>query len=242
MLNNFNNKLYKAEQPHGEIVKVFDNVYMVTGTNQFSLDGIDYCASRNMIIVRSSNNHLMLINTVRLNDEQLAKLKEVGEIKHIIRIGAFHGYDDKFYVEAFKADYWILPSMQNEYEIENPKHLTNDTMPLPDCTVFEYTTTKMSEGALLLNQEGGILITCDSIQNITKKDELMNDACWDMYVKEQSVGTAHITKTWIGACEPKKEDFIKLIGLPFKHLITAHGEPLKDIASKAVSNSIKAKF
>lgn len=38
--------------------------------------------------------------------EDLAKL---GQVAHVVKLGHFHGMDDRFYVETYKAQYWVLP-------------------------------------------------------------------------------------------------------------------------------------
>jgi hypothetical protein len=235
-------KQFRGVQPHGDIREVFENIFMVTGTNVINNDGIRYQTSRNMIILRSSEGMLSLINTVRLNEDGLKALNKLGTVKHVIRIGAFHGYDDPFYVDTYEADYWIMPNMDNEYGIENPKILSKESMPISNCSLFEFKTTTLSEGALLLEQDNGILISCDSIQNWTEKDSFFSDECWNMFKEQGLIGAANIPDTWVGACKPRKEDFSAIQALKFSHLISAHGEPLTEIASEKVSNSIKRVF
>ena len=60
-------------------------------------DGIELQHSRNMIIVREEGK-LSLINSVRLTDAGLRRLEKLGQIDKVIRIGAFHGRDDAFYL------------------------------------------------------------------------------------------------------------------------------------------------
>lgn len=232
---------YRAAQPHGSLSEVFENVFMVTGTNVTVHDGTRYQTSRNMIVLRSEGM-LTLINSVRLNDEGLKALDDLGVIQNVIRLGAFHGYDDRFYVDTYGADYWLVPNMPNEYGIEHPKILNHENMPVKNCSLYDYKTTSLSEGVLLLEQDGGILIACDSIQNWIEQDVFFSDDCWKRFVEQSLTGSANIPATWVGACKPEKSDFSALEKLSFKHLLSAHGEPLKDIAFEKISESISRVF
>ena len=70
-----------------------------------------------MVIIRNGNE-LSLINTVRLNEEGLAVLDALGTVKNVIRIGAFHGRDDGFYLERYQAKLWALKGMKSEGDHE----------------------------------------------------------------------------------------------------------------------------
>ena len=50
----------------------------------------------------------MLINSLRLDEEGLAKLDELGKVTDVIRLGGFHGSDDPFYKERYGATSWAI--------------------------------------------------------------------------------------------------------------------------------------
>lgn len=88
--------------PHGEIKEIFPDIFLVAGTNITDFNNVKLQHSRNMIIVRE-NNQLSLINTVKLTDEGLIELDSLGKAKNVIRIDAFHGRDDAFYIGKYQA-------------------------------------------------------------------------------------------------------------------------------------------
>ena len=91
--------------PHGDLEKIGTDAFMVRGSIKINpLMRI----SRNMGIIREENE-LTLINPIRLNKKTEEKLKDMGEVKNIIRLGAFHGVDDPYYVNNFKAQFWSQP-------------------------------------------------------------------------------------------------------------------------------------
>ena len=63
-----------------------------------------------------------------------------------------------------------------------------------------------------------------------------------MMTAQRMIGPANIPSTWIGACDPRVDDFQRLLALPFRHLISAHGEPLRDEAHARVAASVAAVF
>jgi hypothetical protein len=57
------------------------------------------------------------------------------------------------------------------------------------------------------------------------------------------IKTANISPIWLEATHTKKSDFVRLIEMmTFKHLITAHGEPLINLAHEQVVVTIKRVF
>ncbi len=68
--------------PHGEIVEVFPDIFVVKGTIHTDLMNAKWHFSRNMTIVREGNE-LSLINSVRLNEKGLEQLNSLGKVKNI---------------------------------------------------------------------------------------------------------------------------------------------------------------
>jgi len=211
---------------------------MVTGTNKTHYDGIDFQTSRNMIIVRC-NGELSLINTVRLNEKGLHQLEALGTIAHVVRIGAFHGRDDGFYLERYpEAKFWALKHMEHAPGVKPDFEMTPDgDMPFENVSLFLFDLEAHVEAVLYLKLHGGILITCDSIQNLDHVDSYFSAETGKMFLEQGLIKEANIPETWIKACEPKVEDFQKLMAFNFKHLITAHGPVIKNDAKTLIKKN-----
>lgn len=230
--------------PHGDIQEIFPAIFFVTGTNKVHYDGKDIQTSRNMTIVRNGKD-LTLINSVRLDEEGLRKLDELGQVAHIVRIGAFHGRDDAFYRDHYpKAQLWAVKGMLYENGLTPDRELTpGGEMPFPGCALFVFETSNQPEGILHLNRDGGILISCDSIQNITATDQFYSPETAKFTHEHGLVKPANISFIWLGATHTKGLDFERLLKeLSFKHLITAHGEPLMDEAYEQVTATVMRVF
>jgi hypothetical protein len=197
------------------------------GTNITHYNGVELQHSRNMVIVRRAGK-LSLINTVRLTEAGLAALDGLGQVENVIKIGAFHGRDDAFYLDRYKAKLWTLEEMQ-----------LNGQMPFSNCSLFLFETSIYPEGALLITEEGGILVTCDSIKNWLAPDEFFSKETADLYKQQGFFGAASISNVWKQACQVKAADFARLKSLKFLHLLSAHGDPLLNNAHELISKMIK---
>lgn len=230
--------------PHGEIREIFKDVFFVTGTNKIHHEGVEIQTSRNMVIIRSGSE-LTLINTVRLNDEGLRKLDLLGSVAHIIRIGAFHGRDDAFYRNQYPNSLlWTLKGMTYENGLKSDRDLIpGGIMPFPDCSLFVFETSQLPEGILHIKREGGILISCDSIQNITSMDDFYSPETAQSFRSQGLVKPANITPIWLGATHTKAADFYRLLKtMHFKHLLAAHGEPLINTAFQQIAETVGRVF
>lgn len=234
---------YRAVQPHGKITEVFQDLYMVMGTNQIHHEGVDIQVSRNMTIV-CENNDLTLINTVRLDEEGLKALEQLGTVRNVVNIGAFHGYDDAFYLDRYQAKLWALKNKQHQDGKQADFLLSeNGPMPLADCTLFNFETTQFPECMLLLKRtEGNVLITCDCIQNWETADEFFSEQSAKQFKEQGLIKQANIPDTWLGACKPDMAELKKIKALSFQHLISAHGVPLKDNAYEKVCETLTLLF
>lgn len=229
---------------HGDIKEIFPDVFFVTGTNKVQHEGVDIQTSRNMIIVRNGSE-LTLINSVRLNDGGLKKLNKLGCVAHIVRIGAFHGRDDVFYKSKYQsAQLWILKGMSYESGLKFDRELTpGGEMPFPGCSLFVFETSSLPEGILHIEREGGILISCDSIQNITAIDQFYSPETAKSFQDRGLVKPANISPIWLGATHAKSFDFDRLLKtMNFRHLIAAHGEPLMNTAYEQVKATFERVF
>lgn len=230
--------MYSPAWPHSEIKEIFPNVFFVTGTNITHHNNVELQHSRNMIIIRD-NNTLSLINTVRLDDKGLAELDALGEVKNIIRIGAFHGRDDAFYLDRYQAKLWAFKEMKHDNnQVTDVQLIPNGQMPVPNCSIFIFETSKYPEGILHIAQQGGILITCDSIKNWLAPDPFFSTETAKLYKDQGFFGAASISNVWKQACGVSSSDFERLKTLEFRHLLSAHGEPLLSTAYELVAKAI----
>ncbi|MCE3269531.1 MAG: hypothetical protein K0R49_1785 [Burkholderiales bacterium] len=234
--------MYSPVWPHSEIKEIFPNIFFVTGTNITHHDNAKLQHSRNMVIIRD-NGRLSLINTVRLDDKGLACLDALGEVTNVIRIGAFHGRDDVFYLDRYGAKLWALEGIIHENNRNTDVYLTsNGQMPIPNCSVFIFETSRFPEAILHISQQNGILITCDSIKNWLAPDQFFSTETAKLYQEQGFFGAASISNVWKQACNINYSDFRRLKTLEFRHLLSAHGAPLLNNADELVAKTISKEY
>lgn len=235
-------KHYKEAMPHGPVQEVFKDVFFVTGTMKNEFFGSMWQFSRNMTIVRENGN-LTIINSVRLNDEALADLDRLGKVINVVRIGDMHGVDDPFYVDRYKAKFWAMPGMRIQEGLKVDKELRVDgEMPFNNCTFFEFKTVARPEGIIRLEQDGGIMIACDSLQNWVEPDQFFDETTVPTMEKMNFFKKAGLGLAWLHESQPKADDFVRLKEVPFKHALCGHGYPLKHEAQEEYHKTIAQFF
>jgi len=241
---------YPPVQPHGDLEQLFDDVWRVNGRVTMAPT---MHIGRNMVIVRDGEA-LTLINSVRLDAATEAALKALGTISHVVKLG-IHGMDDAYYVDTFGAKMWALPAAKLAHDrvltdvLVSAMGLTNSSAsqndgaasdqnagshggcPIADMTVFEFKLTNRPDAALLLHRHGGVLITCDSVQQWepSPRNSVTARAALRMM---GFMNDAQIGPPWLKAQTPEngdlRADFERLVALPFRHIIGAHGGLLRD--------------
>lgn len=226
---------------HDDLQEVFSDVFFIRGAMETQLMGLDWKFSRNMTIVREGER-LILINSIRLNDQGLAALDKLGKVTDVIRLGALHDRDDAFYLDRYDAQYWVTPGLEGAIP-EDAKRLGQESsLPLSNTSLFTFATTQIPESILVLNRDGGIAIACDALQNWLSPDEhFCEDSCQRM--TDMGFFTpANVGPVWQQAAQPDADDFKRLQELSFKHALCGHGEPLRDNARTAFSETFARLF
>lgn len=221
---------FQPALPHGSIEEVFPDLFFVSGAMETVLQDMDWRFSRNMTVVRDGER-LIIVNSVRLGEEGLAELDRLGQVTDVVRLGSLHGRDDPFYVDRYKANYWVMPGMEHETGLKATGTLTPDgPLPISDASLFEFKTSKIPEGILRIDRAGGVLIACDALQNWLAPDEYFSDSSQELMQNMGFFTPANLGPVWVQAATPEGEDFARLKELSFKHALCGHGEPLRDTA------------
>lgn len=235
------NRPYPPAYPHDPLVELFDGVFWVHGSVKMA-PGLGI--SRNMIVLRD-NQALTLVNAVRLNSVEEQKLLALGDVKHVVRLGDFHGLDDPYYVDKFAAEFWCQPG-QSIYTSPAADHVISaDAAPPVDNTAFFiFADATFPECALLLRQHR-LLITADAIQHYSAWTHTTALARLLMpllgFKKDLLIG-----KPWLKKVTPKggtmRNDFERLLALDFEHLLAAHGSLLRDGAKSKLQEVVSKTF
>ncbi len=216
--------------PHGSLQPIISDAWFLTGSVQFKpLVRL----GRNMVVLRHEGE-LTVINSVRLDAAGEAALEALGKVAHVVKIGV-HGMDDPYYVERFGAKQWAIAGA--------PGVLAEDgEFPIPGVKIFMFKDTNNPEAALLVERDGGLLITCDAVQHWAPQplaSPVANLITGIMGFKKP----AQIGPPWRKKMTPPggtlRPDFERLTALPFTRLIGGHGGLLTSDAPSLLKASIE---
>lgn len=231
------NDAFPPALPHGPIIEVFPDVFVITGGFRFA-PGLSI--TRNMTILRHEGA-LTLVNSVRLSPDGESALDKLGKVRHLVKIGAFHGLDDPWYVHRYAPAFWAPPKSRHAPGVAHDHDLVPGQSPLPDLKVLPFTRARRPEVALLLERQGGVLLTCDSYQNWTTFDGC--SPLGKIMMKLMGFGPTLIGGPWAKQMGPDvRADFDALLGEPFVHLLSAHGTPLENAAKDGLRVAIARRY
>jgi hypothetical protein len=233
---------YPPVYPHDPIEPIADDVFMVRGS--IRLNAL-MRITRNMAIVRH-DGELTLIDPIRLDAAGETQLRDLGEVKRLLRLGPMHGVDDPYYVDTFGAAFWSQAGGTTYTQPPIDRELTESTdLPFPNAELFCFRGTKQPEAALLLKKGRGLLLTCDAIQHYG--DYRYNNLPARLVMP--LIGfpkTTIIGPFWLKLMTPEggslKTEFERLLQWDFDALLTAHGSFLHTGAHAAVTTALKKAF
>ena len=234
-------KQYPAASPHDPIRELFPGVWWVHGSVRV---GPGLSMNRNMLIL-GQDGELTLVNPVRLNDAELTRLEQLGRVRHVLRLGDFHGMDDAFYIDRYGAEFWCQPG-QETYKLPEPRHaiVAAAAPPLRNAQFFVFATATCPEAALLL-RDHGLLITTDALQNHVDWSYCTLPTKLALGMLGFRIGLL-VGPPWRKRVTPKggslRGDFEKLLELDFDHLIAAHGGLLRGGAKAEVRRVVEETF
>jgi hypothetical protein len=235
---NVTSRSYPAAQPHGPIEEIIPDVFVVYGTMRMApLMRI----SRNMVICREGDE-LTLLNPIRLSAAGEIELEKLGRVTNVVRLGCFHGMDDLYCVDRFDARFWCQPDSKHYPEPVPDVELRDDTeLPIRDARVITFRATRVPECVVLIEREGGLLVTCDSLQHYANWQRTSFVARLVMRYYRFSKSTL-IGPIWLkymtSAGGDLREDFDRLLALEFERLISAHGALVDHGAHAAVEQAV----
>jgi hypothetical protein len=234
---------FPAAMAHGPIEEPFEGIFTVRGTARLAPL---FSITRNMVILRNLGE-LTIVGAVRLSAEGERALERLGTIRHLVKLGHFHGIDDPYYVKKYSPVVWAAKGAAHKAGVTTDELLSADGAgPVPRAEVFTFDRAAKPEACLLLHRDDGILVTCDSVQNWGNFDGC--SFAGRMLGKAMGFGgAARIGPGWRRVAEPKdmqgfRPDFERLLALPFRHLLPAHGYPLKDSAKDALAARVAAAY
>ena len=205
--------------------------------------------TRNMAVVRDGEQ-LTLINPVRMDEAGLKQLDALGQVKHALRLGPFHGIDDGFYVDRYNAEFWSFTG-QTTYTEPAIDHALEDggVLPFGKAQLFGFNHMRETEGAILLQRDAGnVLLTCDGVQSYTTPPHTPHTNAFTRFVmpfigfpKRTIVGPVWV-KLLVTDKDGMHKEFERLLQWDFDQLLAAHGTFLAANAHAEVAAAVDKMF
>ncbi|WP_228133148.1 hypothetical protein [Alkanindiges illinoisensis] len=180
-----------------------------------------------------------------MNEKELNRLNQLGHVRHVIRLGDFHGLDDQFYIDIYQAHFWSQPNHATYKELVPDSFVSSSTKPpINDAEFFIFNTAQYPEAALFI-RSAKLLITTDSIQYWTNWKYMSFATKIILFIMGFRLGL-FIGGPWLKRVTPKgkslQTDFENLLQLDFDALIAAHGTLLKSNAKTQLIDVVRRKF
>jgi len=222
---------------HGEIASVFDDIFFVRGAWVMPLP-LRPRISRSMTILRDpATGDLTLVNSMRLSEAGLASLEALGTVRHVIRLASMHGADDAFYRDRYGAKIWALEGSfysrgltadaspeENYFEADAFFDSASD-LPIQNASVHVMKSPRLIEASVLLQRDGGILLSGDYFHNTPRPDEFTNGIASAGMRLFGLARPCNIGVGWAMMTKPSRQDFLSLLDLEFEHVLPIHGVP-----------------
>ena len=213
---------HPAPEPHDALEKIFDDAWYLPGTVRM---GPGLRINRNMAVIRDGEE-LTIFNPVRMKSDDA--LNELGKVTNVVRLGCFHRMDDPYYVDTFGAKFWCLPG-GDDFE-GSPKADAviepGGASPVSDGRFIAFDNAMSPEAVFLLERNGGLLVSCDSIQHHT---DFRNVSFLGRIVMRVFgfLRPMNIGPPWKKKMTPEggslEADFRKILEATFDKAIGAHG-------------------
>ena len=150
--------------PHGKLEEVFDGIWFVRGGVKMPMF-LPMKIGRAMTVVRGDDG-LVLFNSMRLSEQGLRELDDLGEVKHVVRIAGYHGRDDGFYRERYGAKVYAVEGQKYIRTMDPNKgspsaYMEPDvwldeqsTLPIQDARLKLFSSSSPPEALCILSREG----------------------------------------------------------------------------------------
>jgi hypothetical protein len=226
---------------HLPLRECFPDVWLAASTTSMSIPlRLKITFSRNMVAVRGPDGWVLL-NPVRLSQSTEAELLAQAPFKHAVRLGTYHGRDDRYYVDKFGVEFWGVPGEQTYPEPKFSREITEEQrFPIPDARVVIFKNATRAECVVCLPQHR-LLVTCDSVQHYDHDPLLSSLGKLVMYPMGFFTPCV-IGPIWLKAVTPPggsmRADFERVLALDFDNVISGHGTPKLGGAKEALAQNV----
>ena len=193
-----------------------------------------------MTIYRDSNGDVTLFNVFRVSEKIEDEILKIGPVKHIVKLGAFHGAADAYYLKAPKfgnPKYWCLNGMRCADGLSKPSFLTTTSVPI-DGAVLHTLPEPFPEACMIVPGVNGdsVLIVADTLVHATdtKGVPLIGKVVMNLFGLATD-GVPQVAPVWYSLesdALPRNvlaQYYEKLWSLEWNSVVTGHGRGVVNV-------------
>ena len=252
-MNNPRSHKLLLQEAHGPLENVLADVWVVKGGSRLPLP-IPVRITKTMTIVRNTQTReLTLINAMNVSQALLSEIEALGTIKHVLTVGGAHGKDDGFYRDRYSAHVYDVEGHQyvrnlgpasdkNQVYMEADTHLTEESkLPLSNAELKIIRTNGAPEGVLCLKNEGGILVTGDSLQHMPGPNNYVSFLARIILKRKGFFHAYNVGPAWLENVKLEKSDLKSIfLDSEFANVIPGRGDPVIGGAKEKYRPSVEA--
>src|SRR5438093_857607 len=103
-----------------------EDLYLVLGFYDAASGLVTHEADLNRLVAARGPQGWVLLNPVRLSERAESELLAKAPFRHAVRLGTYHGRDDRYYVDKFGVEFWGVPGEQTYPEPKFTREVTED--------------------------------------------------------------------------------------------------------------------
>lgn len=204
-----------------------------------------------MTIIRCPDGGLMLVNAIRVPEEVEKEILALGKVRHVVKLGQFHGYADAYYCLCRKFEspkLWTLPGGTTAPGIEADRIMDGDAnLPYPGASLYVLEPLPYKEAVMYIpHPRGDVLLVCDCLGKITPEEihGFLSRILWWKLGFFQNGEHVMPPAIWIKdisdgcSLEHVPGWFQDIFHREFRYLFMAHGAPVVDLDSHEIGKYI----
>jgi hypothetical protein len=240
-------KRSKKIQAYGELNELAPDLWVMDGAWNGSAFG------RRMTVIRLSDGSIVVHNAFRLEEKDLAKISQLGEVKWIVVPNRFHSSEAYFFQEKFPAarimaSRWakknLLSTGLKEFHwLPESWAAERDSILAKELPVFSLRGMRGLGEFVFLHKASRTLLVTDLVFHMTHAKNAMERSFLRLNGIFKEFGPSRIAKLLFTRNERELgESLAEIVKQDFDRVIMNHGEILKQGGPKALRESFVKRF
>lgn len=208
-----------------------------------------------MTIARDDSGDLTLFNAFRVPEDVENQILALGQLRHVVKLGQFHGAADAYYCRSPKfssPDYWAAPGATLSPGLDVTRELKpGGPLPIEGAQLYNLDGLPFVENVITVPVPGrrNALIACDALMHLadTSGAPILARLMMNMFGFTCELNAPQPAPIWlmkaVSICG--KEAVIKwfsdIVAMDWDTVVCAHGTAVVDCSHEKVTEAVAAK-